>query len=77
MTFLDRADPDVLVYRRPGAAPVTVLVNFSGKPQRVKADIVPGTVRTLAATDPALARATTLVGATLPPYATWIVTPVR
>lgn len=77
MTFLDRTDPDVLVYRREGADPVTVLVNFSGKPQPVKAGLVQGTVRTLAATDPALARATTLDGATLPAYATWIVSPGR
>ncbi|PWK87763.1 alpha-glucosidase [Fulvimonas soli] len=75
MTFLDRADPDVLVYRREGAEPVTVLVNFSGGPRRVGAGLVQGAVRTLAATDPALARATTLDGATLPPYASWVVAP--
>jgi alpha-glucosidase len=77
MSFLDRADPDVLVYRREAAVPVTVLVNFSGEPQRIKAGIVQGAVHTLAATDPALAKATTLDGATLPPYAAWIVTPAR
>lgn len=77
MRFLDRSDPNVLVYRREGAAPVTILINFSGEPQRVKADIVQGAVRTLAATDPALAKATTLHDATLPPYATWIVTPAQ
>jgi alpha-glucosidase len=77
MTFLDRDDPDVLVYRRGGSEPVTVLVNFSGKPQKVKAGIVRRGVRTLAATDPALANATTLDGATLPAYATWIVTSAK
>ncbi|MEW9623371.1 alpha-glucosidase [Rhodanobacter geophilus] len=77
MSFLDRADPDVLIYRREGGTPVTVLVNFSGEPQRIKAGIVQGAVRTLAATDPALGKATTLDGATLPPYAAWIVTPSR
>ena len=77
MAFLDRADRDVLVFRREGANPVTVLVNFSGKPQQVKAGLVQGAVRTLAATDPALTKATTLDGATLPAYATWIVTPAR
>jgi alpha-glucosidase len=77
MSFLDRTDPDVLVYRREGAAPVTVLVNFSGKPQRVKPGLVQGAVRTLAATDPALAKNTRLDDATLPPYATWIVTPMQ
>ncbi|HEV2621755.1 MAG TPA: alpha-glucosidase [Frateuria sp.] len=77
MTFLDRTDPDVLVYRRGGAHPVTVLVNFSGMPQKVKTGIVQRAVRTLAATDPALANTTTLDGATLPAYATWIVTPAK
>jgi alpha-glucosidase len=74
MTFLDRTDPHVLVYRREGTTPVTVLVNFSGMPQRIKPGIVQGAVRTLAATDAALTKATTLDNATLPSYATWIVT---
>lgn len=74
MTFLDRTDPHVLVYRREGAAPVTVLINFSGTPQRIKPGIVHGAIRTLAATDAALAKATTLDNATLPSYATWVVT---
>lgn len=74
MTFLDRTNSHVLVYQRKGQAPVTVLVNFSGEPQRVKAGIVQGAVRTLATTDPALAKTTTLDDATLPPYAAWVVT---
>lgn len=74
MTFLDLDDPDVLVYRREGSAPVTVLINFSGKPQRIKKGIAQGATRTLATTDSALAKATTTDGATLPAYAAWIVT---
>jgi alpha-glucosidase len=72
MTFLDKDNPNVLAYRREGAEPVVVMMNFSGAAQPVKLGIKGG-VHTLAASDPSLNTRTTLDGATLPPYSAWVV----
>lgn len=75
MTFLDRTNAHVLVYRREGTQPVLVMLNFSGSPQRLANGLMPGKIATLMASDPALRSTTAVEGATLPPYAAWVVTP--
>jgi alpha-glucosidase len=75
MTFLDTSNPDVLIYERRGDKPVLVMLNFSGTPQALPTDTMPGEVKTLMASDPALRAAKMLDGTVLPPYGAWVVTP--
>lgn len=75
MTFLDQTNPNVLVYRREGARPVLVMLNFSGSSQPLAKGLMTGKVTTLIASDPALRSANGVEGTTLPPYGAWVVTP--
>jgi alpha-glucosidase len=75
MTFLDQGNPNVLVYRREGARPVLVLMNFSSSAQHVAKGLMEGKVTTLAASEPSLRGTSTLAGAILPPFSAWLVTP--
>ena len=72
MQFLDTSNANVLTFRRAGAQPVTVVMNFSNAAQPLDAGIAAGRVITLAATAPQLLHRTTLLGASLPPYAVWV-----
>lgn len=75
MTFLDNGNPNVLVYRREGAHPVLVMLNFSGSAQPVPKQLMQGKVRTLASSELSLRQVSKLDGTLLPAYAAWIVTP--
>ena len=73
MEMLDKDTKDVLSYLRTGPSPVWVAINFSPQPQMVSLDLPRArTVKTLAATDPALQPVTTLHEVTLPPFSAWI-----
>ena len=80
IVMLNQNDPDVLSYVRTapaGSTPVVVAMNMSAQPKTVSLDLSPAgvqskTVRTLAASDPSLADATSLQSLTLPPYSAWL-----
>ncbi|HEX7815199.1 alpha-glucosidase [Dyella sp.] len=77
MQFLARDNAQVLVYRREGAKPVLVMMNFSGSAQAIDGKWQEGAVTTLAASDASLRKLTSLQGVQLPPYAAWVVTPAH
>ncbi|HUA81678.1 MAG TPA: alpha-glucosidase [Dyella sp.] len=72
MQFLDTSNSKVLTFRRAGTEPVTVAINFTDTAQPFAADVASGRVSTLAATAPELVHATSVQGATLPPYGVWV-----
>ncbi len=80
IVMLNQDDPDVLSYLRTapaGSTPVVVAMNMSAQPKTVSLDLSSAgvqskTIRTLAASAPSLANATSLQSLTLPPYSAWI-----
>lgn len=72
MEFLDNTNTHVLTFRRAGAEPVIVAMNFTDTAQPLAANLASGPIRTLATTTPALQHARSLQGVRLPPYGVWV-----
>ncbi|MDE2305471.1 MAG: alpha-glucosidase [Gammaproteobacteria bacterium] len=76
LTMLNRADPNVLVYRRgSGRGAVVVAMNCSAQPRRISlrlGSVSSPAVRTLLTNAPDLRDARSARNLLLPPYATWI-----